>query len=83
MRWVCVLRDSQRLPAFDVVMSNTRVVGGNLKVVGQVANDSHSLDTDNAFQCQVGLVAVKIISSDRESQICTYAKEPAKSSVEI
>lgn len=85
MRRVGVLRNAQVLPFLDVLVSNARIVGGILAVAGHVGNDRHGLDTDHALQSEVGLVSNGTSQSQtrKRGKPCPYARDPAKSSVEI
>lgn len=56
------MRDTQNLPSVDVVMGNGSVVGSIIRVISLVADDSHGFDTDDALQCQVGLVSIPVVS---------------------
>jgi hypothetical protein len=38
-------------------MGNTRVIGSIFSVAGSFGNDSHSLNSNNALESQVGLVS--------------------------
>ena len=85
MRRAGILRNAQNLPSIDIVMSDGSVVGCIVRVVGRVANDGHGFDSDDTFQGQVGLVPIPNVSIACHAgpHHGTYAKLPAKSSVEI
>lgn len=52
-----VLVNGQILPLGNVLLGNARIIGCVGCVARLVSNDSHSLNTNHALQCQVGLVA--------------------------
>lgn len=54
---VLILGNGQVLPLSDVVFGNARVIGSVSGVTSLVGNDCHSLNTDHALECEVGLVS--------------------------
>ena len=55
--WVGILRDAEGLPLGDVVVRDGGVVGCVGGVAGEVGDDSHGFDADDAFEGEVSLVA--------------------------
>lgn len=86
MGGIGVLGNAQRLPLGNVVVGDAGIIGGVVTVAGQVGNDRHGLDTNHALESQVGLVAnyaSQYFWLWNRCFVCTYARDPAKSSVEI
>ena len=56
VRWISLVRDPEILPFGDIVLSNSRVVGGIRVVARDVGDLRHGADADDALEGEVGLV---------------------------
>ena len=86
----CVVRDAERLPLLDVGLRNGAVVCGVGGIASEICDLSHRANANDALDRKVGLVSLQsfIVSfyhggKKRDKRCKTYARAPAKSSVEI
>lgn len=61
MRRVSVMGYSKPFPLRDIVLRDVRIVRRIRSITSEIGNDTHRTNTDNAFQREVGLIAVKIV----------------------
>lgn len=84
MRGFCVVSNTQGLPMVNIVMRNLGTIGRILIILGDAADCRHGFNSNNTLQGQIGLVTtLDQYSSTTHYRRATYAKAPAKSSVEI
>lgn len=57
-RRVRIHGDAELGPLFNVGLGNVCVVGRVIGVTGQVGNFGHGIDANDAFESQIGLIAV-------------------------
>ena len=83
VRGLCIVDNAQGLPSLNVILSNRSAILTVIGIVGDGANGRHGFDTDNTLQSEIGLVAIHVSILQGHHGKMTYAKDPAKSSVEI
>ena len=70
------------LPLGYIIVCDIGVIGGISGVTGEVGDHGHGFDADNTLEGEIGLIAADV-STNRSWHGKTYARGPAKSSVEI
>ena len=63
MRRVGIMSNTKPLPLRDVIARNVCVIRSIGGITGEIGNDTHCSNANDAFEREIGLVAAKMLSA--------------------